>query len=269
VSNLSENLKHLRKSKSLTQADFAERIGVNRSVIGAYEEARAEPKLQTLQAICQFFQVSVDEILNQKLSLNPEQPKSDISGQNLRVLPVVVGEPSQEELVSLVPIKASAGYTAGYADTEFVGNLPQFNLPFPELRTGKTYRVFQLQGDSMLPLQSGTYIIGEFVTDWNDVKDNQCYVLLTRDDGIVYKRVENNIRRDGSLILNSDNSSYDPYGIHIDQVLEIWKALGSISFELPNSSVKYTDLQRVMQAINDIQKDVSRLRPSDERSLPN
>ncbi len=112
----------------------------------------------------------------------------------------------------------------------------------------------------MLPLQSGTYIISEYLTDWNDVKDNRCYVLLTRDDGIVYKRVENNIKKDGTLQLISDNSDFQPYSIHIDEILEIWRGLGTISFDLPNSTVDYTNLQQVMQAINNIQKDMSDLK---------
>mgnify|MGYP001568473735 CR=1 FL=1 len=260
MSLLSDNLRFLRKSKGLTQADFAERIGVNRSVIGAYEEGRAEPKLQTLQTICNFLGLSLDEILNKKYDLlTNESPKTDVNGQNLRILPVALNQ-DEEETVSLVPEKASAGYVKGYTDTEYIGNLPQFNLPFPELKAGKTYRVFQIQGDSMLPLQSGTYIISEYLTDWNDVKDNRCYVLLTRDDGIVYKRVENNIKKDGTLQLISDNSDFQPYSIHIDEILEIWRGLGTISFDLPNSTVDYTNLQQVMQAINNIQKDMSDLK---------
>lgn len=260
MSLLSENLKALRKAKGITQADFAVRIGVNRSVIGAYEEGRAEPKLQTLQAICNFFEVTVDEILNDRFKDSPTPSgKKDVAGQNLRILPVVVSN-DDEETVVLVPEKASAGYIQGYADTEYIGNLPQFNLPFPELKAGKTYRVFQIRGDSMLPLQSGTYIICEYLTDWNNVRDNQCYVLITRNDGIVYKRVENHILKDGSLLLISDNAQYEPYSLHVDEVLEVWKANGTISFDLPNSKMDYSDLQKVMLAINHIQKDVSQLK---------
>ncbi|MCB9245485.1 MAG: helix-turn-helix domain-containing protein [Flavobacteriales bacterium] len=245
----------------MTQADFAIRIGVNRSVIGAYEEGRAEPKLQTLQAICHFFEISVDQMLNERFDANSTPAvNKDVAGQNLRILPVVVSSSGEEENVVLVPEKASAGYVQGYADTEYIGNLPQFNLPFPELKAGKTYRVFQIRGDSMLPLQSGTYIICEYLTDWNDVRDNQCYVLLTRNDGIVYKRIENHIRKDGTLLLISDNAQYEPYAVHVDEILEVWKALGTISFELPNSKMDYSDLQKVMLAINHIQKDVSQLK---------
>lgn len=260
MSLLSENLKTLRKARGLTQAEFALRIGVNRSVIGAYEEGRAEPKLQTLQNICHFFEISVDELLNKKFDPNGlSEIQSDVDGQNLRILPVTIQE-NEEESVSLVPQKASAGYLAGYTDTEYIGNLPQFNLPFPELRAGRTYRVFQIQGDSMLPLQTGTYIISEYVTDWHDVKDNRCYVLLTKDDGIVYKRIENSLRKDGTFRLISDNTKFAPYDVHVDDILEIWQALGTISFDLPSSSMDFSDLQQVMQAITHIQRDVSALK---------
>ena len=49
------NLKFLRKSKGLTQGDFALKIGINRPKVGSYEEGRAEPNLVTLQNISHFF----------------------------------------------------------------------------------------------------------------------------------------------------------------------------------------------------------------------
>ena len=49
MSNISGNLKYLRKQKGHTQQQFADAMEIKRSLIGAYEEDRAEPKYDLLK----------------------------------------------------------------------------------------------------------------------------------------------------------------------------------------------------------------------------
>lgn len=252
------NLKHLRKEQDLTQQQLAEKLGVNRSVIGAYEEERAEPKLNTLLHMCRFFKVSMDELITKNISGN--RSKDVFTGENLRLLPIVVDKESEEERVTLVPERASAGYTRGYGDVDFVGNLPAFSLPFPELSRQKTYRIFQISGDSMMPVTSGSYIICEYITNWNDVRNDDCYILLTKDDGIVYKRVINNIDKEGSLVLKSDNPDYEAYTVPADHVLEVWKALGFTSFELPDRTFTPNPSNNIISMIEELKSEIKSLK---------
>ncbi|MFK7756033.1 MAG: helix-turn-helix domain-containing protein, partial [Flavobacteriales bacterium] len=217
---LSQNIKTLRKEKALTQAQFADKIGVKRSVIGAYEEGRSEPKLGLLQDICRYFKVSIDEILTKDLEKN--EPSASISGSKLRVLPIIVDRVTDEEQTPLVPVKVSAGYALGYGDADYIGELPHFNLPFTELAGKKSYRVFQIEGDSMLPIASGSYVICEYIQDWKAIRDNHCYVVVTQEDGVVYKRLENHINDKKQIKLTSDNAEYEPYYLNINQVVEVW-----------------------------------------------
>ena len=137
------NLKYLRKSKALTQGDLANKIGVNRPKIGSYEEGRAEPKFETLQNISHFFQVTIDDLLEKDLSKEAKGGLKNIQGNNLRVLPIIV-DGENNERISLVPIKAAAGYLNGYSDPEFVEQLPNFSLPVKELSQG-SYRAFEIK----------------------------------------------------------------------------------------------------------------------------
>jgi transcriptional regulator with XRE-family HTH domain len=240
------NVRWLRTQEKLTQSDLAEKLGVNRSAIGAYEEGRAEPKLQVLRNIAQVFDVSIDALLYHDLSMTKEVPKADIPGDNLRILPVVIDQEGKE-LVQLVPEKAAAGYLSGYGDAEYIESLPHFSLPIPELNPNHSYRVFQIEGDSMLPIPSGSYIIAEYVQDWSRIKNDNCYILLTREEGIVYKRVLNELQHERKLILKSDNPTYDPYEITAENVLEVWKAVGHMGFSLPSvGDVRMFDLQKVL-----------------------
>ena len=261
--NIAQNLKYIRKEYGLTQADLARKIGINRSLIGAYEEGRAEPKLKTLLAIGQQFSCSLDDLVSGDLSESSDQKKKflvDMPGNSLRVLPIAIDRSDDRELASLVPIKAAAGYMAGYGDVDYIESLPRFMMPFPELPQDRTYRVFQIQGESMLPMPSGSYVLCEYVQDWNRIQSDECYVLLTKDDGVVYKRVINHLQEKKELILKSDNREFDPYSIEAEKILEVWKAVGYTSFQLPDGNYQPVGLQELTQLVMEMKRDLDGLR---------
>ncbi len=227
----SQNIRYLRKTRKMTQDDLAIELDIKRSLIGSYEENRAMPKIQILRKIAAFFRVTIDDMVS--MDLQKRKPSKDnLKGDRLRVLTTVVSEDNRE-LITVVPVKASAGYLNGYADPEYVEQLPRFNMPLPELGPERTYRVFQTKGDSMLPVPSGAYIFCEYMQNWNELNDGKTYVLVTLDEGVVYKRVHNRIKESNELLLESDNPDYDPYTVPVKNVIEVWRALGFLSFDLP------------------------------------
>lgn len=123
--------------------------------------------------------------------------------------------------MELVSVKAKAGYTAGYADPGFIGKLPSYHFPF--LPKEKTHRAFQISGDSMLYIIDKSWIICEYIENRNNIKNGVDYVIITKDDGIVFKRVYNRIKENKALLLVSLNAIYQPYEIKIESVLEVWK----------------------------------------------
>lgn len=255
----SVNLKFLRKQNGYTQADFANKIGVNRPIIGSYEEGRAEPKFETLQNISHFFQIAIDDLLEKRLDQEVTTLKKDIEGNNIRVLPIVVNS-ENEELIPLVPIKASAGYLSNYSDPEFIERLPNFSLPLKELSQG-TFRAFQIKGDSMLPIQPGSYVLTEHLENWNWIKDGECYVIVSKDEGVVYKRVYKQFEKQKHLELKSDNKNYEPFHIPIENVVEVWKAKGYLTFDLPDSSEKETlSVNEISTMLLELQSKVEKLK---------
>ena len=113
---LGSNLRLLRKEKGLTQEQLAGKIGIKRSLIGAYEEGRTEPKLQTILNICHYFNVSIDALINHDMSKTKKTALQDFKGRQLRILPIAVDKQNEKELCTIVPVKASAGYMKGYGD---------------------------------------------------------------------------------------------------------------------------------------------------------
>jgi transcriptional regulator with XRE-family HTH domain len=231
MSHLAENMKWLRKSRSITQTELAEAIGLNRPIIGSYEEGRAEPKIDVLRTMADFFKVSVDQLVGTNLEEGDAIAKAE--GRDLRVLAVTLDKDSGNERIPLIPVKAAAGYLNGFADPEYIETLPTFDLPFNELKKDRTYRLFQIKGESMLPVPSGSYIIGSYVEDWSGVKTGECYVFVTTSEGIVYKRATNEVRKRMTFVLESDNKEFDPFEVHVHDVKEVWQAHGYVSFDLP------------------------------------
>ena len=251
MSNISGNLKFLRKRKKLTQQQFADELSIKRASVGAYEEDRAEPKYELLKKIAEYYDLTMDELVNEEINEKwRPAPKSNAS--NLRVLSVTVDGQDREN-IELVPVKASAGYMNGYGDPEFVAELPKFSLP---MFNQGTYRAFEIKGDSMLPLPSGTVIIGEYVENWHDVKLDDTYIIVSKDEGVVYKRIGQKFKEDKGLKLISDNKIYDPYWVASEDILEIWKAKAFISTELPNPPAEPT-MESLTAMMTQMQKSIN------------
>lgn len=208
------NLKYLRKLRGWTQEEFANRLHIKRSLIGAYEEERADPRLDVLEIVCDIFKLTLDEVLLKKLD---EETGSYLLKRRQQKL-----EFSERNLIHFVPIKAAAGYLAGYADSEFIDELNTFTLP---MLSGGVFRAFEIVGDSMLPTPSGSIIVGEKVTGGLDeIKMNSPYIVVSRNEGIVYKRIVKNNKNKSKLSLVSDNPVFQPYQVNAEDIVELWAA---------------------------------------------
>ena len=277
---INTNLKFCRRELALTQAQMAEKLGIKRSLVGAYEEGRAEPRLATLVNMARLFGITLDQLVTTDFSkrknakaigamrtqepvvadaddetdTDTDPPTTPAAGGKLRILALTVDR-DQNENIELVPQKAAAGYLNGYADPEYLEVLPKFRLPMLS-QTG-TYRAFEIAGDSMLPIASGTVIVGRYVEEWSSIKDGTPCVVVSSKEGIVFKRLFNKTRSEAMFVLHSDNPHFSPYDISVDDVLEIWEAKSYISSTFPIAELS---LERVASLVLDLQHQVALLR---------
>lgn len=256
MSYLAANLRFLRKQKNITQNDLADQLDVQRTMISAYEDGRSEPKLSTLQKLGDILEVGVEELLEHDIE---KLGRKAIQKRGINILTIATDE-NDNENITLVGQKASAGYLNGFADPVYMETLPQFHLP--NLSRQATYRAFELSGDSMLPLIPGTLVIGGFVDQLNQIKSGKTYVLVTQTEGVVYKRVFNYLEENGKLFLVSDNEHYKPYEVKGEDVLEIWEAKAFISTDFPNpgDKKKPLTLDDLGEMIRDIHADLRKIR---------
>ena len=240
------NLKYLRKLRGWTQEEFAGKLNIKRSLLGAYEEERADPRLEVLEIIADIFKLSLDELLLKDLS--------NQSGSYLMKRRQQKMMSADRNIIHFVPVKAAAGYLAGYADSEFIDELNTFTLP---MLSGGNYRAFEIIGDSMLPTPSGSVIVGEKVNSMDDVKSSMAYIVISRNEGIVYKRIIKNNKIKNKVTLASDNPTFQPYQVNTEDIIELWQAqvvIGKVTTQ------QRWDVNTLASLVNNLQDQVSTLK---------
>ncbi len=225
MSRIAKNIRILRDLKKLSQEQLAGELGINRSRLGAYEEGRNEPPIDMLIRLSVFFQISIDALVRGDLSKTSPDTLIKI-GKNRMLFPITVDK-DNNDLIEVVPVKASAGYLEGYADPQFIEDLPVMNLPFKI--TGK-HRAFGIKGDSMPPLKDGSIVVGKYVESLDDIKDGQTFIVLTRNDGLAYKRVYRASKKGKKEFeFHSDNPVYLPYFVPSEEIVEVWSFVCSLN----------------------------------------
>lgn len=328
MSIVSNNIKYLRRLNGLTQEQFSRRIGIKRSLLGAYEEARANPNLENLKTIAQVFGTSVDSLIKtdirkiretpgitlgqsttgiiEQVKMSPvsqpikeEYPQSSAEPQPIsqivkdffqeepvirtsqrEVQPrIVVPEPEPtyqqypersnhsnsngmknggeaypkniENRIPYVKRALTKDYLANFQKTEYIKSLSTFTLPF--INSDKS-RAFEMGSDFPMP---NSIVVGTYVEHWANILDGKFYVLITPQQGVIYRRVYNQIKVKGTLLLSSDDPSIPSFEISLKAVAEIWEVQAFISKEMPEPRLS---LERAKSLIEELSIELNQLK---------
>jgi len=258
------NLKFLRERKKMSQETLAEHLNMKRSKLAAIEiEQTRSPQPEDYINCSNFFKVSIDSLLKVDLSRLSELKLRELEagndvymmGSKIRVLAITVDEANKEN-VEYVPIKAKAGYMAGYNDPQFIAKLPRYTIP--NLPKNGTYRIFPTGGDSMEPIPENSEILTQYVTDWKGIKSGTpCVVILKAQQDFVFKEVT--VDKDGKFLLASMNPIYQPYYVQAEDILEIWSFYSFSSKTIPHPASNVDELKEMLVKI---QKDLNKINKS-------
>lgn len=233
----SYNIKEIRQLYNLTQQEFALALGLTREMVNKMEKGRTGISRATSALITQFLQ----ERKSENYSQNSDEV--EFYGVPARKTPPVPYHLQRREqknepapfLVPLVGIKAQAGYVKGYEQVDYMESLEQYSLPPGVNPTGAIWRYFEVDGDSMEPtLLAGDIILASMLPheDWNEIRNQSVYVLLT-DEQLLVKRVCRNTANEWILI--SDNEeAYPPVPIDVSRIRQVWMFRRHIRSRLPN-----------------------------------
>ena len=217
-----KNIKYLRTKKKYSQQYLADALKIPRTTLGDYERGKTEPNLEMLVKLADFFDVKVDDLIRSNIS---HLDYEILRNKHMKVLAISVDNNNKEN-IELVDTKAEAGYLESYNDPEYIRELPK--ISFPNMPEG-SYRGFEIRGDSMLPLEPGSIVICSYVEQIDHIKDNETYIVVSKQDGLVYKRVRVD-QENMQLLLISDNEAYLPYEIEYEEIDELWRYYAHLSF---------------------------------------
>jgi transcriptional regulator with XRE-family HTH domain len=251
MSKISSNIRFLRQLKGLSQEQLADDLKVTRSRIGGYEEARNEPPIDLLIRLSEYFHIAVDALIRGDLTKTNLDGLMKV-GKNRILFPILLDQDGND-MVELIPLKAHAGYLRGYSDPEYIERLPKMKLPF--LPSGK-HRAFPIKGDSMPPIKEGSFIIGKYLERLEDMKVGKTYVVVTKEDGLSYKRIMNATKRE--LELHSDNKLYKPYKVKTEDVLELWEYTCCINMNQYND--EELNLGSIMNMLRSLKVEIEQIK---------
>ncbi|MAQ75639.1 MAG: transcriptional regulator [Aquimarina sp.] len=262
---IDEKIKAVIDALELNNHSFAKKIGVTSTTIDSIitgrlqsdgSRKRTKPGYDLLESIIKEFNVDPEYLFGKSNSIFKNQ-NTEI--QTYGGIPQVIAVNQEgEENVVYVPIKARAGYLDGYGDTEFIEKLPSFNMPH---LTNGTYRCFEVQGNSMVrTFFDGDLVFGKYVEELNDIKDGRVYVIVSKNDGIVLKRVINRIKERGKLILKSDNKdgNYPTFTINSEEIIEAWYVTMYASKQMPEPVDVYDRLHDLESKIVILEEELRR-----------
>lgn len=245
---LAENLRFIRQEKGYSQAEAADKIGIPRTTLGDYERSHTEPNIETLSKIARVYGINIENLISQRLkNIAWEDQRSN----QLKILAISV-DAKEKANIELVRTKAAAGYMDSFQDPEYISELPRFQLPSLQGHL----RAFEIEGDSMLPMESGSIVICKYVERLQEIKNNACYIVVSNREGVVYKRLQKE-KSGAELICISDNQLYPSFQLPLEEVKELWEYQAHISFREPSQihqSLLEERVQDIQQKINELHR---------------
>lgn len=251
MSLFSDNIRALRVRDKISQEKLAEELQITRGRYVKYEDGTSEAPYAILKKIALYFHISIDLLLS--IDVRKIAIQDLIKLENNRLLLPIQIDHRGDNIIEVVTEKAKAGYLSGFADPEYIESLQQISLPF--LGSGK-HRGFPVEGDSMPPHEEGSIIVGRYVENLGEVVDGRTYILITKNQGMVYKRLNKN--KKNTLVLESDNSYYPNFDVKFSEILEIWEYqcnIGRTDHKQP-----LTEMESLKDLLLDLKREVSEIK---------
>ncbi|WP_380285860.1 S24 family peptidase [Hymenobacter monticola] len=148
-----------------------------------------------------------------------------------------------EEQTSVVTGKVEAGYLLARNPEEMMAELETISVP--GLR-GKSYRAFEVSGNSMQPtLSPGDLVIASYTERLDLIQPKHVYVVVA-NDRLMVKRLRGPVKRNEPLELLSDNRFYDPFILPQEDLRELWQVRGVFTRSVPANANEAFDRMLVL-----------------------
>ncbi|MDT0538431.1 helix-turn-helix transcriptional regulator [Croceitalea sp. P059] len=246
MSFFGKNIKKIRSVQNLSQQDFSKIFDLKRATLGAYEEQRSEPKIETIIKIANYFSISIDDLLTNELTVNELLKfKADFTTNTAKVPKNVF------PIISCVTAALVPEYPSSFQDDGFMKSLPKLQLPVshPEVSLA-----FEVQNLEMTHLDRGFYpkdvIIGCKVAQ-KDFKnlDKGSYCVLVTDENLIFRR---SFFSSHQVTLKTEHKNIEDITMPISSIKQLWHIRHVFCNQIPD----FTDMieGRLTLMHQDIQK---------------
>ena len=227
MSLIGKNIKKIRMVKKMSQLEFARLFNVARPSVGAYEEGRAEPKIDTVILIANEFGISIDALLTREITINELLKFSILDKKQIKIR-------DSDKTISSTPYISDHllfDYIVHFKNRDFINELPHIRIPGMQ---SKKSRAFQVTGSEMKRDHYGIQHKDILVCSGVDLSTTQLipektYVLV-HPEGIGPKRF---VKKEEQLIFSHDNPAYENFAVRQENLLECWKPEFIISSSIP------------------------------------
>ena len=243
MSFFGKNIKKIRTVKKLSQASFADLFDLKRGVIGAYEEGRAEAKVDTIISIAKYFELSVDQLLTKELTINEIYHINTINDK-LNYLK----SDNKQMYIPFVSITNKSKFIENYNNKEYLHKLPKISLPFFKQEN----ICFECFNSSMLGMYSGIkqgdILITELI-EYNDINRLQksIAVIVLYNNDLVIGLPEFKIEK---LILSPINMNFQRFYINKDKVKKVWKITNIITNTFLKEEIFEKRIRKIENKLN-------------------
>lgn len=258
MSFIGKNIRKIRSIKKLSQTAFADVFNISRTSVGAYEEGRAEPKIETIIAIANYFSISIDTLLTKDLTVN-ELYKFDIF--NTKYSGVDKGKekplPKREIHTPYVSIEDTIEYLTNFNNKDYIFGLPTIQLPGGSKETS---RAFEMNSHGMEYHDAGLFY-GDILLCTAVKKEidllhiGSVYTIVTVES-ILTRRLSN---KKGVLTFKGDNANYPQIEMSMDNVREIWEVRGHYSTHITAPSILDVRVQELENSMKELQDRLAKL----------
>ena len=248
MSYFGKNIRKIRNVKKLSQQAFAELFELKRGTLGAYEEERSEPRIETIIKIANHFSITIDDLLTKELTVNKLLKfKDDLALQ---------GSFDKEKFARIPCItpKTETDYVLYFDKPHFIEDLPKLHLP---LNREKKYRGYLISNLEMTN-NDKTYcpkdvIIGEKIEPNDFTKiDNSSLVIVLVHGKVLFRKFYHSASK---IILRATNTNIEDIELESGEIKEMWHVCYTFFRRLPdNNSVE------IEQKLNFLEQEFMKLK---------
>ena len=205
LSYFGKNIRKIRIAKKLSQTEFAKIFNLTRASIGAYEEGRAEAKIDKIIEIAKYFDITIEQLLTKKITINEIYHYNKVENS----LKFLNKNSSQE--IPFIKYSQQTEYIENIDNQDFINKTQHIKLPNIFNNNYRAFEFFSQKSD----LYNNSILVCEKINlkDAENITEKKLFIVNHQNFSLNYF----------SKLIKKDNilEIYEIKGIYIQNILDL------------------------------------------------